>query len=161
MAVLEIVKAGDPVLKQIAAPIEKVDSKLRKLMDMHGGSQNVWISNVPNFEYAFWDTNMVDSRGWDLSIIGEIHDITFSELCRTFAHSRQDYAKLDAIYNRCSDMETVREFNSQMWNGKESHSADFYVPKDSSLCRVIEVWTKERKPKYRLQDIGLLRQSEL
>ena len=33
MAVLEIVKAGDPVLKQIAAPIEKVDSKLRKLMD--------------------------------------------------------------------------------------------------------------------------------
>ena len=33
MAVLEIVKAGDPVLKQIAVPIAKVDSKLRKLMD--------------------------------------------------------------------------------------------------------------------------------
>lgn len=124
----------------------------KAVWDIHGGSQNVWISNVPNFEYAFWDTNMVDSRGWDLSIIGEIHDITFSELCRTFAHSRQDYAKLDAIYNRCSDMETVREFNSQMWNGKESHSADFYVPKDRSLCRVIEVWTKERKPKYLCQD---------
>ena len=33
MAVLEIVKAGDPVLKQVAAPIEKVDSRLRKLLD--------------------------------------------------------------------------------------------------------------------------------
>ena len=33
MALLEIVKAGDPVLKQVAEPIEKVDSKLRKLMD--------------------------------------------------------------------------------------------------------------------------------
>ncbi|MGM9539402.1 peptide deformylase [Anaerovibrio sp.] len=33
MAVLEIVKAGDPVLKQIAAPVKKVDSRLRKLLD--------------------------------------------------------------------------------------------------------------------------------
>ena len=33
MALLEIVKAGDPVLKQVAEPIEKVDSKLRRLMD--------------------------------------------------------------------------------------------------------------------------------
>ncbi|WP_407399679.1 peptide deformylase [Anaerovibrio sp.] len=33
MALLDIVKAGDPVLKQVAQPIEKVDSKLRKLMD--------------------------------------------------------------------------------------------------------------------------------
>lgn len=33
MALLDIVKAGDPVLKQVAEPIEKVDSKLRKLMD--------------------------------------------------------------------------------------------------------------------------------
>ena len=33
MALLDIVKAGDPVLKQVAAPIEKVDSKIRKLME--------------------------------------------------------------------------------------------------------------------------------
>ena len=33
MALLDIVKAGDPGLKQVAQPIEKVDAKLRKLMD--------------------------------------------------------------------------------------------------------------------------------
>ena len=33
MAVLEIVKAGDPVLKQEAVPIGRVDSRLRKLLD--------------------------------------------------------------------------------------------------------------------------------
>lgn len=33
MAVLEIVKAGDPVLKQECQAIDKVDGKLRKLMD--------------------------------------------------------------------------------------------------------------------------------
>lgn len=33
MALLEIVKAGDPVLKQECAPVDKVDSKLRKLME--------------------------------------------------------------------------------------------------------------------------------
>lgn len=33
MAVLEIVKAGDPVLKQECQVIDKVDGKLRKLMD--------------------------------------------------------------------------------------------------------------------------------
>lgn len=120
--------------------------------DYKDGSSNVWISNIPNFEYAFWDTNMVDSRGWDMGIIGEIHDITFGELCRTFAHSKQDYAKLDAIYRQCSEPHVMREYNDRMWSGKERHSADFYTPKDSSLCRVIEVWTKERKPKYLCQD---------
>lgn len=33
MALLEIVKAGNPVLKQEAAVIEKVDSRLRRLLD--------------------------------------------------------------------------------------------------------------------------------
>jgi peptide deformylase len=33
VALLDIVKAGDPGLKQVAQPIEKVDAKLRKLMD--------------------------------------------------------------------------------------------------------------------------------
>ncbi|MDO4203046.1 MAG: peptide deformylase [Selenomonadaceae bacterium] len=33
MAILEVVKAGNPVLKQIAQPIKKIDSRLRHLMD--------------------------------------------------------------------------------------------------------------------------------
>ena len=33
MALLEIKKAGDPVLKKICAPVEKIDKRLRKLLD--------------------------------------------------------------------------------------------------------------------------------
>ena len=33
MALLEIKKAGDPVLKLICAPVEKIDKQLKKLMD--------------------------------------------------------------------------------------------------------------------------------
>ena len=33
MAVLDIVKAGAPVLKEIAAPIEKIDGELKRLLD--------------------------------------------------------------------------------------------------------------------------------
>ena len=33
MAILEVVKAGNPVLKQVAKPMKKIDSRLRRLMD--------------------------------------------------------------------------------------------------------------------------------
>ena len=33
MALLEIKKAGDPVLKEICKPIEKIDKRLRNLLD--------------------------------------------------------------------------------------------------------------------------------
>ena len=33
MAILEIKKAGAPVLKEVCAPVEKIDKDLRKLLD--------------------------------------------------------------------------------------------------------------------------------
>lgn len=33
MALLEIKKAGDPVLKEVCAPVKKIDKQLKKLMD--------------------------------------------------------------------------------------------------------------------------------
>lgn len=33
MSVMEIRKAGDPVLKKIAAPVEKIDRKIKQLLD--------------------------------------------------------------------------------------------------------------------------------
>ena len=46
MAVLEIVKAGNPVLKQKAEPIGKVDSRLRKLL-------HIFPHRLKNIR--FWD----------------------------------------------------------------------------------------------------------
>ena len=33
MALLDVLKAGNPVLKQVSVPVERVDKKLKKLMD--------------------------------------------------------------------------------------------------------------------------------
>ena len=33
MALLEVLKAGNPVLKRVSVPVERVDKKLKKLMD--------------------------------------------------------------------------------------------------------------------------------
>ena len=40
MALLEIQKAGAPVLKQVCAPIDKMDSKTRKLLDDMAATMN-------------------------------------------------------------------------------------------------------------------------
>lgn len=113
---------------------------------------DMWVHNIPNYEMVFWDTNMTDSRAWDISIIGEIHDLTFGEACRTFAHSREDYAKLEAIYKHASDDNYLAEYYGEMWNARPGTARSFLIPHDRNLCRVIEVWTKERRPKYICQD---------
>jgi hypothetical protein len=113
---------------------------------------DMWVHNIPNYEMVFWDTNMTDSRAWDISIIGEIHDLTFGETCRTFAHSREDYAKLEAIYKHACDDNYLAEYYGDMWNARPGTARSFLIPHDHNLCRIIEVWTKERRPKYICQD---------
>lgn len=104
--------------------------------------------NPNNF---FIDDSMKDFRGWDCTTIGEIHDVTFGEVCREFARRPEDYTKLAQIYQNAQDRlyvaSTVRQFGSS-----DIESLDFFVPEDLTLCRVIEVWTKELKPRIRCHD---------
>lgn len=118
--------------------------------DDRGGKYDCW-SYQPNLNYIFFDTAMSDVRGWDCSIIGELHDLTFSQLCSYFAHSAEDYAKLKNLYNQCCDHSYMRTYIDRNWRGRYEN-ADFFIPYDNSLCRVIEVWRKEIKPRYRCHD---------
>lgn len=40
---------------------------------------------------------MRDFRGWD-AVLGEVHDISFGQLCEQFASSPQEYRQLRDIY---------------------------------------------------------------
>lgn len=51
----------------------------------------------------FVDNNMRDFRGLDCSCVGEIHDISFEDLCQRFAHSPEEYARLAEIYKFAKD----------------------------------------------------------
>ena len=117
--------------------------------------QDAW-TYWPDINRMFWNPDASDIRTWDLTIIGEIHDVPFNALCGTFARTRSDIAKLRAIYDNCR---TEKAFNE--WYGKwntdrdEYHmlsNLDFFVPMTGNLCRVIEIWRKEAKPRYHVHD---------
>lgn len=98
------------------------------------------------------DNNMRDFRGWDCSFIGEIHDLSREQLLEKFAKRPSDYEKLNNIYDFVSKM----GLNVQNWEnfgyGRDTINTDFLMPMDRSRCRVVEVWRKESKPRYRCHD---------
>lgn len=101
----------------------------------------------------FIDTNMRDFRGWDVSCIGEIHDISFETLCERFAKNDADYNRFSDIYRFAKDRNYLRStYNDFGFPLRDNY--DFLVPYDTTRCRVIEVWRKESKPRYRCHDIN-------
>lgn len=101
----------------------------------------------------FIDNNMRDFRGLDVSCLGEVHDISFEELCGRFAHNSADYARLAEIYSQARDKLIVGTVFDSFGYPLQGYY-DFLVPRDLSRCRVIEVWRMESKPRYRCHDVN-------
>lgn len=99
----------------------------------------------------FIDSNMRDFRGWDCSCLGEVHEVTFGNLCARFAHSEEDYQRLAAIYKTASDRRNIIH-NCERFGYNRIKNFDFLFSSNHNLCRVIEVWRKETKPRYRCHD---------
>ena len=102
----------------------------------------------------FIDCNMRDFRGWDVEFLGEIHDISFEELCTRFAKKPEDYSRLAEIYKYAKDRYYLKSLFDDFGYPLKDGQTDFFVPWDVSRCRVIEVWRKETKPRYRCHDIN-------
>ncbi len=104
--------------------------------------------NPNNF---FVDNNMRDFRGWDVSCIGEIHDITIGNVLHEFAKTPSEVRRLREIYQNASNKEFIAD-SLQHFGEFDPRRVDFMAPSNPSLCRVIEVWRKETKPRYRCHD---------
>lgn len=101
----------------------------------------------------FVDNNMRDFRGLDCSCVGEIHDISFEDLCQRFAHSPEEYTRLAEIYKFAKDKSYLGAvYNDFGYPLQDNY--DFLVPFDLTRCRVIEVWRKESKPRVRCHDVN-------
>lgn len=122
----------------------------KKWYGWRNGKLDCWTDYV-NPNNFFIDSTMRDFRGWDVSLLGEIHDITFDELCNKFANTPDDVMKLREIYASASNPMQIRE-GLQDFGFSDLSDYDFMLVKDPSLCRVIEVWRKESKPRYRCYD---------
>lgn len=107
----------------------------------------------------FIDNNMRDFRGWDVTCLGEVHDVSFEELCERFARGPRDIEILKRVYcigihGRESVMKNSIGRTYDDFGFPLGGYYDFLVPKDISRCRVIEVWRKEMKYRYRCHDVN-------
>jgi hypothetical protein len=122
----------------------------RKSYGWRNGKEDCWTDYVQPNNF-FIDNNMRDFRGWDVSCLGEVHDISFGELCEQFAQSPEDYQKLHDIYAYATDKQVISTTMASFGYSNNTDT-DFLVPRDYGRCRVIEVWRKEQKPRYRCHD---------
>ena len=65
----------------------------RKWYGWRNDKMDCWTDNVQPNNF-FIDVNMKDFRGWDCSFVGEVHDVSFEQICEQFAKRPEDYAKL-------------------------------------------------------------------
>lgn len=122
----------------------------RKSFSWRNDKLDCWTDYV-NPNNFFIDNNMRDFRGWDVSMLGEVHDVDFNTLIHQFAETPRDYKRLKDIYTFAQDRQYVANFGARFGYSR-SESNDFLFTEDPTRCRVIEVWRKESKPRYRCHD---------
>lgn len=122
----------------------------RKWFGWRNNKLDCWTDYVDPDKF-FIDSNMRDFRGWDVSCLGEIHDISFQTLCSKFAKVPGDYDRLARIYRSAVDRSYMGCYYKE-FGYSDNGRFDFIVPDDPTMCRVIEVWRKETKSRYLCHD---------
>lgn len=113
------------------------------------GKSDVWIDAVPPSRIFF--NNMEDTRLWDCTLIGELHDMTLNNLIARFA--RGDEGRVRRLRDIYADVSPEHIYHS--FDTLSSHtldSLDFYIPSSPDRCRVIEVWKLTHCERLRCHD---------
>ena len=122
----------------------------RKSYGWRNGKEDCWTDYVQPNNF-FIDNNMRDFRGWDVSVLGEVHDISFGQLCDQFASSPQEYRELRDIYKWAARKDYIATY-AERFGYSRLENYDFLFTSEPGRCRVIEIWRKEQKPRYRCHD---------
>lgn len=122
----------------------------RKSYGWRNGKEDCWTDYVQPNNF-FIDNNMRDFRGWDVSVLGEVHDISFGQLCEQFASTPDEYRQLKEIYHLAANRDYIASF-AERFGYSRLENYDFLFTSDPGRCRVIELWRKEQKPRYRCHD---------
>ena len=123
----------------------------RKWYGWRNDNMDCWTDYVQPNNF-FIDNNMRDFRAWDCSFVGEIHDVGFGPLCEQFAKSPADYQRLAEIYKTARDSALSVQVWEDFGYNRNDLDKSFLYPRDHTRCRVIEVWRKESKPRFRCID---------
>ena len=115
----------------------------RKTFGLRDSDHGIRTDNV-HLGRFFIDTLSGDCRGWDVELLGEIHDLRMDALLAMFAQSPADIRELSEIYRVGDYQERLFQMLDQ-WGQPSRVMPDFLRPSTPGLCRVIEVWRKERR----------------
>ena len=114
------------------------------------GKVDVWVDAVQPSRVFF--NSMEDSRLWDCTMIGELHDMTLPDVIGRFCNGDKDKAhRLREIYGSVSEESLYHAYDAL--SGKQLDSLDFFMPLADNRCRVIEVWRLESRERLRCHDI--------
>lgn len=101
------------------------------------GTSGVWVENVDM--RRFFVNAFSDPRGWDIHLVGQLHDFTFPEMIARFAGgSRAKAGELRELFSRAQTAAVAFAGDPL---GVCTDSVGFFRPSDPARCRVIEVWT--------------------
>lgn len=105
--------------------------------------QNYGINvDTLNVHRLFFNTDVEDVRLKDIRLIGEIHDMLYDDVIKTFG--RGDKKKEEIIKSwiggSSNNWGYENYFDSSQFDGM-----DFYIPEDTNKVRIIEAWCKKKK----------------
>lgn len=93
---------------------------------------------VHNVDFRkFFVNAFSDPRGWDINLIGQLHDMTFPELASRFA--RGSRARAEVLRELYAGKAAPDEVGNTI--GGAGADVDFFTPHAAGQCRVAEVWT--------------------
>ncbi|MDR1562200.1 MAG: hypothetical protein LBS54_03800 [Dysgonamonadaceae bacterium] len=117
------------------------------------GVIDIW-NDITNHNRAFFDGDMEDTRGWDCSLVGELHDMGLFDVIAKFSQgSRSRADEIRRIYSHVSQ-ESVMDYWGDTLTEDKNRNIDFYGEFQSAYtrCRVIEIWRKEAKERIMVHD---------
>ncbi len=113
------------------------------------GKTDVWVDAVQPSRIFF--NHMEDSRMWDCSLVGELHDMTLAEVIARFSKGNEAEAmRLRDIYADVTEENIYHSYHTL--TSESLDSLDFFMPHASDRCRVIEVWRMESCERIRCHD---------
>lgn len=107
------------------------------------GGCRVWVDNVS--PERFFVNRFTDPRGWDIELVGMLHDMSLREVVMRFGCGRSGLAdRIAAIYSAIDS-------GTAAVGAGDPEEADFTVAAPGR-CRVIEVWALESRAVLRCHD---------
>lgn len=123
----------------------------RETYEEREGRMDAW-TDIINPNYVFWEAGS-DVRMTDMRMIGVLHDVPPGDLYAKFCNRQYGWTieEINEVFGVNEDYTHRR--NGMQHNDRDTvASISFNRPSDQTLCRLIEVWTKESKTRYQCYD---------